>query len=351
MRTETTKMQKQKPKKLQVLGVCAGQGALLYPFRKQLLANIEPRSVFHTPNEEQWRANFGEIPFLRTYELPKCKPDIILSSPDCGASSVMRLSKKKILGKPQENKSINLVIKAIQELKPRIFLIENLPRLLSFISLEDFNTLFPDYKLVFHQASVSEYGNSQISRKRLVIIGIHFRRGKNYLELFDNKFKVKELKVTRNLLEPAYTGDNFNIPKSKVLAMYDYRKLPKKVNLTVDEIHKLWTRDFKKEKKWPIKTAKMHTLPGVYRLEDDKPPLTLRPADRQFRPDGWPLGVEDFKNIMGFPKKFRVYFPENPSEKEFLYWLNKSRYTLAKGSVAEVGIWFKQCLKKAYIGT
>ena len=56
--------------------------------------------------------------------------------------------------------------------------------------------------------------------------------------------------------------------------------------------------DFKDEKKWPIKTPKMSTLPGVYRLEYDKPQLTIRPADRQFRPDGYPLGIEDLKSIL-----------------------------------------------------
>lgn len=340
-----TKITKEPKKKLKVLGVCAGQGALLFTFKDQLIANIEPRAVFHTKNEEQWRLNFGEIPFLRSYELPKCKPDIIVSSPDCGASSVMRLSKKKTLGKPNDNKSINLVIRAIQELKPKVFLIENLPRLLSFITMGEFEQIFPDYKLIYHQASVSEYGNSQISRKRLLIIGVNRRYGKKYLDSFNNKFKVKELKVTRNLLEAAYTGSNYMIPKDKVLAMYDYRKLPTKINLMVEEIHTLWMNDFKDEKKWPIKTKKMSTLPGVYRLEANKAPLTLRPADRQFRPDGWPLGIEDFKNIMGFPKRYKIYMPNGAKGAEYLYWLNKARYTLAKGACYEISLWFKKCLK------
>lgn len=46
----------------------------------------------------------------------------------------------------------------------------------------------------------------------------------------------------------------------------------------------------------------MSTLPGVYRLDPDRCPLTVRPADRQFRPDGYPLGIQDIKHIMGFPK-------------------------------------------------
>lgn len=83
-----------------------------------------------------------------------------------------------------------------------------------------------------------------------------------------------------------------------------------KENLTVRQVRQLWTHDFKDEKKWPIKTAKMSTLPGVYRLEDDKPPLTLRPSDRQFRPDGYPLGIKDFKAIMGFPEITEYLFED-----------------------------------------
>ena len=338
-------------KNLKVLGVCAGQGALLFPFKKNLLGNIEIRGVFHTPGEEQWKLNFGDIPFYKGFCLQEFdeKVDIIISSPDCGASSVMRLSKVKELGNPQDNRSLNLVIAAILEYKPKVFLIENLPRLLSLLPKDFFEETLKDYKLVFHERSVSDYGNSQVSRKRLLIIGVHKKTGKKYLNAFDEVFKVNELKTTRELLKPLTFSseiDTNQIPfMAKTLAMYDYRKLPKKKNLTVKKIQLLWNSDFKNEKKWPIKTAKMSTLPGVYRLELDKAPLTLRPADRQFRPDGYPLGILDFKAIMGFPKAYKIFMDEG----NYLYWLNKARYTIAKGSVYEVGIWFKRCLKKVNI--
>lgn len=331
--------------KFNLLGICAGQGALLFPFLRSkkfnLLGNIEPRSVFHTKSESQWKANFKGIPFLKGYELPEdWHPDIILSSPDCGSCSVMRLSKSKALGDPKSNKSIQLVFQAIQYYEPALFLIENLPRLLSLISKEMLTDFFKNYKLIFHERSVSDFGNSQVSRKRLVIIGVHLDKGKEYLNSFNEVFQVNTPKLTRDLLVQA--PQEALIPFSdKVLAMYDYRKLPEKKNLTVRQVRQLWTHDFKDEKKWPIKTAKMSTLPGVYRLELDKPPLTLRPADRQFRPDGYPLGINDFKTIMGFPKKFRIYI----DQENYLYWLNKARYTIAKGSVYEVGLWFKKCIK------
>jgi site-specific DNA-cytosine methylase len=328
---------------MNVLGICAGQGGLLFPFRKHLLGNIEPRGVFHTPGEEQWKTNFKGVPFYKGYNLPEFdeKVDVILSSPDCGMSSIMRLSKVKELGKPKDNRSLNLVIEGINYYKPKIFLIENLPRLLSLLPNKYLQEAFKDYKLIFHERSVSDYGNSQVSRKRLVIVGVHKKTGKKYLDAFNEVFQVKTPKLTRELLFESPYGSNYNIPIEKILAMYDYRKLPAKKNLTVRKIQLLWNSDFKNEKKWPIKTAKMSTLPGVYRLELDKPPLTLRPADRQFRPDGYPLGILDFKAIMGFPKQFKIYI----DQENYLYWLNKARYTIAKGSVYEVGLWFKKCIK------
>ena len=327
-------------KDLKILGICAGQGALLFPWRKQLLGNIEPRSVFHTQKEEQWRLNFGEIPFLRN-ELPeKWHPDIILSSPDCGASSTMRLSKAKELGNPEKNKSIQLVIEGIMQYQPRVFMIENVPRLMNLMPEKVWQEALPNYHISFKVNSVSDFGNSQVSRKRLIIIGIK-NTAKSYIGCFDIIFSVNTPKLSRFILEAANMQPL--IPFDKVLAMYDYRKLPKKKNLTVKEIQHLWTHDFKNEKKWPIKTAKMQTLPGVYKLDPDKPPLTLRPADRQFRPDGLPLGIQDFKNIQGFPKRFQIYLPEE----NYLYWLNKARYTIAKGAVYEVGIWFKKCIRKS----
>ena len=108
---------------MNVLGVCAGQGALLFPFRKHLIGNIEVRGVFHTPGEEQWKANFGNIPFYKGFCLQEFdeKVDIIISSPDCGASSVMRLSKVKELGNPKDNRSLNLYSDH-QQYKPLLLL-------------------------------------------------------------------------------------------------------------------------------------------------------------------------------------------------------------------------------------
>lgn len=349
-----------KLKKLKVLGICSGSGlALLTPFLSEpfkVLGAIEPRAVFHTPKEETWKKNFGKRPFIKSYEVNQLdfpRPNIIVSSPDCGASSIMRLSKSKKLGNPRESKTLNMVISSINFYLPELFLIENLPKLLEFIKPAEFESLFPTYNLVFHCHSVMEFGNSQKSRKRAVIIGIK-RSSKFKKESFEKIFQVNKPKITRRLLFDAQKECNFIPPMDKKLAMYDYRKLPKKENLTVKEIYHLWNNDFKDEYKWPIKTKRMSCLPGVYRLKEEDYPKTLRPSDRQFRPDGLPLGISDFQNIMGIPFKYRPYFPEkyqvispNAEDKDYTYWLNKARYAITKGSVSEIPIWFKLCILKS----
>ena len=82
-------------KRIRVLGVCGAQGALLFPLKRYLIGNVEPRAVFHSRGEEQWYANFDKIPFVREIEqLPSrflkesAYPDVIVGSPSCGHSSV-----------------------------------------------------------------------------------------------------------------------------------------------------------------------------------------------------------------------------------------------------------------------
>lgn len=333
-----------------ILGVCQGQGVLLYPLKKYLVGNIEPRGVFHSKKEEQWKLNFGEIPFVRDIDsfkkVESRKIDVILSSANCGASSILSYSRKKSLGKPKEDPTINLFIQSVLEFKPKIFLLENLPRLMDFIPLEYWQEILPNYDFIVHCHSVGEFGNSQLSRKRLILIGIKKKYSSNIKRYFNKVFQVNTPKLTRELLELSrdYTIPNYSEPLCKVVPMYDYRD-PNKKKLNLQRIQELWIGDFKNEYKWPIKSKKMNTLPGVYRNHPDKYPMTARPSSRQFNPDGSVMGIRDYFTIMGFPKGYKIFMDED----NYQYWINKGRVTLTKSPVGEIGIWFKKCLKKSKV--
>ena len=132
---------------MNVLGICGAQGALLFEFKDHLVANVEPRAVFHSKGELQWKLNFGDIPFLKSLEEVKfTKIDIIIGSPSCGHSSVFSYSRKKTLGKPREDATLNLYLSSVKKFKPAVFMLENLPKLLDFIPISEWENNLPDYQ-------------------------------------------------------------------------------------------------------------------------------------------------------------------------------------------------------------
>lgn len=332
---------------LKILGVCQGNGTMLYPIKKYVVGNIEPRGCFYSPGNKQWELNFKGIPFTKDIEsfissTSIEKVDIILSSANCGASSILSYSRKKSFGKPKEDKSIKTLIDSIRIFKPKVFVLENLPRLLDLFPIEEWQTLFPKYEFITHCHSVSEFGNSQLSRKRLLLIGIKKKYSSKYRNKLLKVLKVNTTKTTRELLKVSKNmpGINYSEPLDKKVPMYDYRNKDAG-NLTLMEIKKLWSTDFKDHYKWPIMSSKMRTLPGVYRNKLDKYPMTVRPSSRQFNPNGSVMGLNDYKAIQGLPESFKIYVDEDNLQ----YWINKGRITITKGPVYEIGLWFKKALQ------
>ena len=118
--------------KLKILGICGGNGVILYPFRKaEILGNIEPRTVFHTPNDIQWQLNF-KCNQDKTAEAQYASDlvNVVVGAPDCGHSSVLAYSRGKALGDPNENASLQLYVDSVNKYQPMFFLMENLPRML-----------------------------------------------------------------------------------------------------------------------------------------------------------------------------------------------------------------------------
>lgn len=221
---------------------------------------------------------------------------------------------------------------------------ENLPKLMDLIPQPEWEENLPNYNLIVHCHSVFVFGNSQKSRKRLLLIGIRKDLSPKLSKYFSKVFSVRKepqfkVKDIPNLINSKI---NYRDDDDRKMSMYKYWD-ETKTTLTVKEIRTLWNGKFKDEFKWPMKTQKMKTLPGVYRNRLNTYPLTVRPSSRQFNPDGNPMGLEEFRVIMGFPPEFKVYF----DTKKPVYWLNKGRNTITKGAVYEIGLWIRRNLKKA----
>ena len=137
-------------KSLKVLAVCGGNGVICHPLKDNLIANIEPRPIFKTPQNIQWTLNFGEIPLFHSVEAfikeftTKPEVDLLVGAPDCGHSSILSYSRSKGLHNPRDNSSLTLYLKTVKMFQPRVFMMENLPAMLKTISRNELRSCFEE---------------------------------------------------------------------------------------------------------------------------------------------------------------------------------------------------------------
>ena len=334
---------------MRVLGIAGGNGVILYPFKQHLIANIEIRSIFKTPDNIQWKLNFGKIPlfydfkaYLRwavetnTRTLPI---DLIIGAPDCGHSSMLSLSRQKKFSNPKKNESLMMWMEAVKHLEPTIFMMENLEKLLDTMSEEEFELYFDNYQLIFHQGSVSRFGNSQKNRVRMVIIGV--KRGTDIpLSYFRKVYQVRTPKLTGELMKGLIYGENghFREDINTPITIYAGCKITAK-EIRDGWLENNWTR-------WQVTGRNFTTAPGVYRNTPDTYPNTARKANRQYNPEGLMMSPRELARIMGIPDRFQIYI----DPKKLTYCINKGRVTATKTAPMEISIWLLRQMRRLWIG-
>jgi site-specific DNA-cytosine methylase len=320
-----------------VLGVNGGNGVVLYPFRDELLCNIEPRSVFVTPEDIQWKLNF-KSPIekkIKDININHKLVDVIVGAPDCGHSSVLSYSRAKKLSDPSKNDSLNIFLFSILEYKPKVFMMENLPKMLETMGSE-IEALLYEYDLLTFNESVSAWGNSQSSRVRLVLVGLKKSEGLNK-DIFKLP-KFGTLKTAGELRSNLVLGKNAHVREAYDSRLCLYYKDQR--NLSVKEAKHIWKTEFKEFRKWPVNQGNLVHQPGIYRNLDKDLPLTVRKQNRQFNEDGDILSPREIARIQGVPDYFKLWVDEG----RYNYSLNKARITLAKSPPYEIGQWFYKCL-------
>lgn len=351
---------KKQPKKLNVLGVCGGSGVCLFPFQQskyfRVIGNSEPRQVFYTKDNEHWEANFPGIPMTKDLKVARKRVDVIIGHPDCGDSSILRMSRAKKAGKREENLSILHYFQAILFYKPRYFLLENLPGFLLSWSLDELSDLLEDrYHLQAVVESVSLFGNPQLSRKRLVIVGqiktqkLSSKTRKSDCDLGASKllrFPKRQDHLGNYPSEYYELGpdEDYSIghvrePLDKTCNLYykDRRQI------TYREARDIWNTEYKGLSRWPV-GGKMKNQPGVSRHIVGEAPLTVRKQNRQFGTSGLVLSPREMANIQGVDVSYKLIVKKSNS----IYWINKMRLAVTKTMPMEIASWFKKEILKQH---
>lgn len=318
---------------MKVLGICTGNGMAIHAMKPYVIGSIEPRACFHTKGEKQWNANF-KGKFFERHLVDGISPDVIITNPDCGHSSIFRLSRAKKNIDSSTNDSLWLSISGILAYKPKFFLLENLPGFLKTFKKSRFKKLFKkDYRLLFHEGPVSDFGNSQIHRKRIIIIGIRRDAPLRVKKIMQKIYPVREIKFTGRLLKGLKKRDwdlgHVWEAANEPLTIYGGKKI------TLEDARKFW-RNNPTAKRWPVYDRKYTTAPGVYRNLADEYPATARKQNRQFNPRGLQMSPRELARIQGVPDNFKIYMEPEQAQ----YWINKGRVTIAKSAPYEIAEWF-----------
>lgn len=330
--------------KLKVLGINGGNGVILYPFRKSLIGNIEPRSVFHTTDNIQWKLNFKGISIDKDSEVyyRKSSVDVIVGAPDCGHSSKLAYSRGKALSDPKKNASLNIFFDKVNFYSPKLFLMENLPKLMENLG-QDLGVIFGNYRLHIFVESVAAWGNSQITRERLVIVGVRKDQPKKidrFIKLpnIDRSSLKKAGELIRGLDELDPSVCHVREPDDKMICLH----LDSESRITVAKAREMWTTRYKLERKWPVNKERMKNQPGVYRNFANDYPMTVRKQNRQFNHRGYMLSPREMARIQNIPDSFKLWY--DPTQ--HLFCINKGRTTVTKSPPYDIGLWFYDVLRK-----
>jgi len=324
---------------MRILAICGGNGTWLYPFREELIANIEPRSVYKTPNNIQWDLNFPEVGLYHKLGTMK-GVDVIVGAPDCGHSSVFSLSRTKKFHDPKQNDSIGMFIEGIKRYYPKIWVMENLPKMLELFPIEDWRKLFPNYTIVHRHFNCTEIGNSQPTRKRMVLYGMKKPYTMNTVYPLFKPFQVNTPMKVRELLNNLPENGHIREDLDSVISLYARKKM------SLREIQEKWKTI--QGKRWYIdekEGSAMKTAPGVYRIRNWDYPVTVRKTNRQFNPDGLMMSPRELARIQGIPDEFKIWTDLERPE----YCINKGRITVAKTPPYEFGLWLKAILDQYFM--
>lgn len=318
--------------KYTTLGVSAGNGVMLYPFKDSLLGNVEIRRDYLIGGKPyQWRINFGDIPLYSS--LPdNLSPDFIVGHPKCGNSSVFALSRGKKFTTSRDEPTLTLFIESINKYKPKIWAMENLPKLLETYSIEEISKSVNDeYIVKAISGPVSIYGNSQVTRKRLLVLG--FRKG-----VFS---KIAILRFITGLKLRNFTPSNFSELTQKMgINGRDTENLRSEISVyggfktSLANMQQFW-KDNPELRHYPIQGGNMSTAPGVYINRANDIPLTVRKTNRQFNSEGIQMSPRELARIQGIPDDFKIVDDIDIAPLTTL--INKGRMTVANTPPYEIG--------------
>jgi DNA (cytosine-5)-methyltransferase 1 len=170
---------------MKAIGLTCGIGSMLIGARQagfNIEGNIEWRKYYHAIDDEgrnTYTENFPNsvltkhIDHLSSDEIERLmNVELALGHPECGAYSALSGANKNYQERQNSDPSdIPLFIGLVKKLQPQFFVMDNLPKSLNAVPIEQYANELPNYDLFPEWVSNYGYGNTQKERNRFFMIG------------------------------------------------------------------------------------------------------------------------------------------------------------------------------------
>ena len=166
---------------LTALGLTSGIGSLLVGARQagfEVLGNVEWRRYYFSKDprgRNTCTENFpgaifkNKIEDLTPQEIERVmNADLALSHPECGRYSQLSSMNTDQSDDPGD---IPLFVDLVARLKPKFFIMDDLPKCFKAFPMREFSVRLPEYDLYPEWISNFHYGNVQKNRKRMFMVG------------------------------------------------------------------------------------------------------------------------------------------------------------------------------------
>lgn len=315
---------------MKALGMICGVGSMLIGAKRQgfeIVGNIEWRKYYHTGTFEH---NFPESFMINTLDelddqkLKKCKDlDLIIGHTECGNFSQMRANKNNAIDAGDKG-DIPEFVEAVKRLRPKFFVMDNLPKSLIVADWAYYASELPDYDIHFEWISNFNYGNIQKNRKRLFVIGSKKELGFYFIpgEFDHNTSIIDRLKT----IDPE-AENNERLDLDLVYSGWGrYNFDPNYINKSVDE-----NRITLRELQGFLKDLPLNNIIPYYNRKGERKlrigfyPIDVNghagvlsgggaAFDNHFRSDTlFPFTPRERAKIQGCPDDF-VFFPKNVTQ-------------------------------------
>lgn len=169
---------------MKAIGITCGIGSMLVGARRagfEIAGNVEWRKYYHARDEHgrnTFTENYPEAAFptsldhLTMDEIERFMgADLALGHPECGNFSQLSGANKNRMEKLFDPADIPLFVDIVARLKPRYFVMDDLPKSFMAYPMEKYHEKLSDYDLFPEWVSNWGYGNVQKGRNRMFMIG------------------------------------------------------------------------------------------------------------------------------------------------------------------------------------